>query len=95
MAKVHGLVYIAVGSFVSIASWKIDYERFIFFFFIGLAFVLIGFGKIIFSLIKKKKGKKNLHDKGHAQLHRPTYCSSCGSALKPYAKFCANCGARV
>ena len=98
MAKLHGLVYIAVGLFVSIASWRIDYERFVFFFFIGWVFVSVGAIKIIFSLIKKRNARKESASfKAHTASQNliTKYCSQCGSQLKHNVKFCTHCGNRL
>jgi len=94
MAKIHWLVYIAVGLFVSIASWKIDKERFVFFFYAGLAFVFVGIVKLIFNLVKNrtsKKAKQKIQPQGNSVKH----CHQCGNAASPHHKFCVKCGARI
>ena len=95
MAKIHGLVYILVGLFVSISSWRLNYEKLIFFFYSGLFFIFIGILKLIFNLIKNKTGKKEkIHAKSvQHQTHK--YCHNCGTALRHQARFCTRCGARV
>ena len=93
MAKVHGIVYIAVGIFVSIMSWKLNYEKLIFFFYAGLIFVFVGIVKLAFSLVKNKTSKKeNLH---HRMQGNIKYCHNCGTALRLHHKFCVKCSARV
>ncbi|MBS3104867.1 zinc ribbon domain-containing protein [Candidatus Woesearchaeota archaeon] len=94
MAKIHGLVYILVGLFVSIFSWRLNYEKLIFFFYAGWIFVFIGVVKLIFNLIKTKMNKKEkIHHKSVQQHVK--FCHNCGIALRQQAKFCARCGARV
>ncbi|MBI2658618.1 zinc ribbon domain-containing protein [Candidatus Woesearchaeota archaeon] len=94
MAKIHWLFYIAVGLFVSISSWRLNYEKLIFFFYIGLFFILIGILKLIFSLIKTKMSKKEkVHHKSPQQHVK--YCHNCGAALRHQARFCTRCGAKV
>ena len=95
MVKIHGLIYIAVGLFVSIFSWKLNYEKLIFFYYAGLFFIFVGIIKLIFNFIKKRMNKKEgMHLKAH-QTQRIKYCRQCGSASRQQAKFCSKCGARV
>ena len=99
MAKKHWLVYVIVGAFVSIASYKLDYEKLVFFFYAGFVFVFIGIIKLIFSLIKNRTSKKETAH--HKALHQPhqaqhiKYCNQCGAALSLHHKFCPKCGARI
>ena len=93
MAKVHGIVYIAVGIFVSIMSWKLNYEKLVFFFYAGLIFVFVGIAKLAFSLVKNKTSKKeNLRHRMHGNIK---YCHNCGTALRLHHKFCVKCGAKA
>ena len=99
MVKIHGLIYIAVGLFVSIFSWKLNYEKLIFFFYAGLFFIFVGIIKLIFNFIKKRMNKKEtVHHK--ISQHQPQqsnikYCHNCGTALRLHHRFCIKCGARV
>jgi len=99
MSKIHWLIYVIVGLFVSIASWRIYYNRFIIFFYIGLIFILIGIAKLIFSLMETKEKKETAHkpqDKAHAhQAQQFKYCTRCGAQLRIHNNFCSRCGARV
>jgi len=102
MAKIHGLVYLIAGLFVSVASWRLNYEDLIFFFYIGLLFILVGVGKLVFNLIKKRSGRKEStshstphHNLGKHQTHHLKHCSSCGNVLRMHDKFCNRCGARA
>ncbi|MBI2101876.1 zinc ribbon domain-containing protein [Candidatus Woesearchaeota archaeon] len=97
MAKIHWIVYVIVGLFVSIASYELDYEKLVFFFYAGFVFVFIGILKLIFSIIKGKTSKKeNVHHKAlHHQQSNIKYCHQCGARLDLHHKFCPKCGARV
>lgn len=103
MAKIHGLVYIVVGLFVSVFSWKVDYQKFIFFFYVGWVFVFIGVVKLIFVFIKRKMGIKEepvkmAQHKVSIQPHHQAYhykrCRKCGNAVRLHDRFCSRCGAR-
>ena len=97
MPKIHGLVYVAVGLFVSIFSWKFNYQKLIFFFYVGLIFILVGIIKLLFELVKFKKEKiKPSHQaiQKH-QSHHIKYCSQCGNPARIHDKFCSKCGARI
>ncbi len=103
MAKIHGLIYIIAGLFVSIVSWRLNYDDLIFFFYIGLLFILVGVGKIAFKLIKNRASKKELtHHKtpihnlsAQQQTSHLKHCHSCGNVLRIHDRFCNRCGARV
>ncbi|MBI1935603.1 hypothetical protein HYS31_04120 [Candidatus Woesearchaeota archaeon] len=99
MAKIHWLIYFIVGLFVSIASWKLDYEKFIFFFYTGWIFVSIGVIKLIYGILMNKKPELT---KAHRQP-KPVYlghqqglkrCQECGNIMKVHDRFCSRCGAR-
>lgn len=95
MPKIHGIVYVIIGLFVSAVSWRFNYEKLIFFFYAGLVFVLIGIVKLIFALIRHKgKSAGKIHQKAHSQIQHK-YCSKCGAALNIHNRFCSRCGARV
>jgi len=94
MVKIHGLIYIAVGLFVSIFSWKLNYQKLIFFFYAGLFFIFVGIIKLIFNLIKKRMNKKEHHRIQQHQTQQIKYCHQCGSELRQQARFCTKCGAR-
>lgn len=99
MAKIHGLVYILVGLFVSILSWRLNYEKLVFFFYFGWIFIFVGVLKLIFNLIKNRTIKKETvhHKIKHHQPQKSNvkYCHNCGAALRQQARFCARCGAGV
>ena len=93
MVKIHGLVYVIVGLFVSIFSYQLNYEKLVFFFYIGLIFVVVGIAKIIFGLIGHRKNEASAaHHKAQHQ-QQVKYCSKCGNVLKLHDRFCSRCGA--
>lgn len=53
MAKIHGLVYLIIGAFVSLVSWRVSFENLQLFFYIGLVFVAVGIMKLFISAVKK------------------------------------------
>src|SRR3989338_3335050 len=101
MAKIHGLVYLIIGIFVSVASWKINNEDLYIFFYAGILFVGVGVAKLLLSLMRnKKEDEKIIHHKeiSHRQTqHLQHYkrCKGCGSVMRINDRFCSRCGLRV
>lgn len=96
MAKIHGLVYILVGLLVSILSYRLNYEKLIFFFYAGLFFILVGISKLIFWFIKKQeKVQHQAANQARYQAHHYKRCHKCGSAVVFNGRFCSKCGAAV
>ncbi len=107
MAKIHWLVYIAVGLFVSVLSYKINYNNLYLFFYVGWIFVLIGIIKMLFGFGKNKDVKnlqqkmqhKNLtqpqHSMQHHQKHHYKRCHRCGNVMRLNDRFCSKCGLRL
>lgn len=104
MAKIHWLVYVIVGLFVSIMSWRLNYEKLLFFFYAGWFFIFIGVVKLIFGLIKRKIDRKEEPSKKvqhqapiqpQHQAHHYKRCHKCGNAVRLHDRFCARCGYRV
>ena len=103
MAKIHGFMYILIGLFVSIMSWKLNNQKIFFFFFVGLIFVFVGVVKLIINFIKNKKNKTknaqtNIHNQQHlkSQMHqRFKYCQKCRNAIKINDRFCGRCGTKL
>ena len=104
MAKLHGLVYIAIGFFVSSVSWKISYEKLFLFFYAGLLFILFGIGKLIFSPKTNKEEKQKTADtkiqhkapyQTTRQMQQFKCCFKCGNVARINDNFCSRCGARV
>lgn len=94
MAKIHGLVYVVVGLFVSVFSWKLNYEKLVFFFYIGLVFIVIGITKMLLNLTKSKHKTDEGHRRAQHQ-HSLKYCPKCGNGLKAGDIFCSRCGTRI
>ena len=94
MAKIHWLVYLIVGLFVSIFSWKRDFEKLRLFFYFGLVFVLIGIVKLIFAIGKGRHKEGKIHHKA-GQQHKGKYCHDCGSPAQLHHNFCTKCGTRL
>ena len=57
MARIHWSVYIIIGTFVSVVSRIIDYDKLIFFFYVGIIFILAGIIKLVFNIKKEDKSK--------------------------------------
>lgn len=95
MAKIHWLVYVIVGLFISIASYKLNYEKLIFFFYAGFVFVFVGVLKLMFNLIKNRTPKKETIHKSVHHQQSTGFCHQCGARLDLHHKFCTKCGARI
>ena len=93
MAKIHWLVYIIVGAFVSVFSWREDFQKLMIFFYAGLVFVAIGVMKLVFSSRKNRAQAKTHHQARNQQKGR--YCHNCGSAAQLHHIFCTKCGAKL
>jgi len=90
-------IFFIVGLFISIASYKLNYEKLLFFFYAGWVFVFIGILKLVFNLMKNMTTKKEaIHHKAvHHQQSNTKFCHQCGASLSLHHKFCTKCGARV
>ncbi|MEK6942928.1 MAG: hypothetical protein AABX00_02595 [Nanoarchaeota archaeon] len=102
MAKIHWIVYMLAGFLLSSVSWKINYDKFLFFFYVGILFILIGIIKMIFS--SGKKEEKPLHHQTPQTMHRqPTHqnnqsmkrCPYCSNSARAHDNFCSRCGRRL
>ena len=98
MAKIHGLVYIIIGIFVSVASWKINNEDLYLFFYVGILFIGAGVAKLLLGFLKNKKEtektvhqRKTHHQSQHLQQHYKR-CKRCGSIIRANDRFCSRCG---
>ncbi|MAG91326.1 hypothetical protein CMO83_01470 [Candidatus Woesearchaeota archaeon] len=92
MAKIHGLVYIVVGLFVSIASLRIDYGELYLFFYVGIIFIVVGSTKLVNKYLENQD--KKLHKAKH-HAHRLKYCHNCRNVIRTNDKFCNKCGVRA
>ncbi|HLG23634.1 MAG TPA: zinc ribbon domain-containing protein [Candidatus Nanoarchaeia archaeon] len=108
MAKIHGLVFIAAGLFMAVLSSILNFQRFIFFFLAGLAFLIYGIAKIVINFIGGNKTELQAQPhRINQQAHHPhlqhklthppqyKYCPRCNTVLRFNDRFCRNCGSRV
>ena len=104
MAKVHGIVYLIIGIFVAIASYKINYDKLYVFFYIGLLFIIYGVAKIIIDYINKDEKKQvvppNINKNQLNQFRQPVKqlykrCPNCGNVARGYDNYCPRCGNRL
>jgi len=104
LAKIHGLVYIIIGLFVGIASWRINYEKLYVFYYAGLFLIAFGVAKLLINFIQgkskeKTEVKKPVHQHYGQLRQNPNrqykYCSRCGNVMRAYDNFCSKCGARI
>jgi hypothetical protein len=105
MAKIHGSVYLIAGLIVSLISWKIDYERFMLFFYVGLVFVMFGVFRLVSSYVimgeapKTQKLQQARHvGQGQHHQQRPNqakYCNGCGLPMHLHDNYCRRCGTRA
>ena len=99
MAKIHWIVYIVVGLFVSIMSWRLGYEKLFIFFYAGIIFVLAGIIKAVIDAKRKKKNealskifKADAKEKPSQPLR---YCLKCGDMVRAIEGKCPKCGTVV
>ena len=94
MAKIHGIVYLMAGLFISSVSWKLNKDKLLLFYYVGFVFVLIGVIKIVYAL-STKKNRETAHIKNHnRQMSQYKRCNKCGSVMRFNDRFCGRCGAR-
>ena len=101
MTKIHGIVYFIIGVFVTAASYKINYDKLYFFFYIGLLFIIFGVAKIVIGFINKEEKKQiplnKLNQNQLNKIPKQQYkrCQTCGNAARITDNFCSRCGARI
>lgn len=104
MAKIHWSVYIIVGLFVSIFSWRVNYDKFVFFFYAGWIFVFIGIAKLAFGFANKKMNRTKEPEvapqhkaplQPQQQAHHYRRCRKCGNVIGLHDRFCNRCGSGV
>ncbi|HLC50301.1 MAG TPA: hypothetical protein VJI97_02630 [Candidatus Nanoarchaeia archaeon] len=104
MAKIHWIVYLLAGFLTSSVSWKLNYDKFLLFFYVGILFILIGIAKMTFS--SGKKDEKPLQHKAqnsqatHRQpIHQNNQnlkrCPYCSNVARIHDNFCSRCGRRI
>lgn len=97
MAKIHGIVYILIGIFVSIASYKISYDSLILFFYMGFFFIALGAAKIVLGLIlgkskEEKPASSRQNYPNQASMNQYKRCHKCSNVMKINDRFCSRCG---
>ncbi|MEK6891717.1 MAG: zinc ribbon domain-containing protein [Nanoarchaeota archaeon] len=101
MAKIHGIVYLIIGLFISIASYYIKYDKLYPFFYVGLLFITFGVAKIVIGFINKEEKKQSplnrLNPNQFRQAPKQQYkrCPTCGNVARASDNFCARCGNRL
>ncbi|HLC84201.1 MAG TPA: hypothetical protein VJH22_00225 [Candidatus Nanoarchaeia archaeon] len=92
MAKIHGLVWLAIGAVVMAASSYIG-PRLKFFFWVGLVLVAWGVFKLIVRYVTGEQPKTEIKPfTGSAHVTR---CHACRATVYTTAKFCHMCGAKL
>ena len=103
MAKIHEIAYLIIGFFVSVISWKINYQRLQFFFYIGLILIIYGVARIVIEFINKEEKKEipqnKLNPNQPNKFRQPVKfqykrCITCGNTARGFDNFCSRCGAR-
>jgi uncharacterized paraquat-inducible protein A len=102
MVKIHGIVYIIMGIFVSIASYRINYDNLLIFFYLGFFFIALGAAKIVLGFIfRKNKEEKNTISMARqnypnpAQRHQYKRCHKCSNITRLTDRFCSRCGTKM
>ncbi|GEM_PF-4758398 len=98
MAKIHGIVYLAVGLFISAVSWKVNKNKLLFFYYVGFLFALAGVIKIVYSFGKGKNVEKTSAPSGRNlnlqhRVQQWKRCKKCNNVMKFNDIFCSRCGA--
>ena len=106
MVKIHGAVYVILGLFIAAVVRKVDAQKLAFFFYAGIAFMLFGILKIIFTagtkketrteIISRQVQQRNLQQKNMQQRNlQPQFkrCPICNNVVRIHDNFCSRCGA--
>ena len=95
MAKINWSVYVIIGLFVSVASYRLNFQKLIFFFYIGIIFIIVGIAKLIFDNVNKKEDKPQKIQTQKQHMQKFKRCLRCGNIVRINDRFCGKCGARV
>ena len=103
--RIHGLVFIIVGSVVSIYSYAVDPRNLRLFVWFGLGMLIFGIFRLFIDHINKpKEPKKHKHHNSHQHVQRHSnyrmpvvskFCHGCGSAVHDFQNFCHMCGTQM
>jgi len=94
MVKIHGIIYILIGIFISIASYFVNVNDLYIFFYAGMFFVAYGIAKIVLNFImgQKEQQKQQQIQKTHQSYRK---CHRCGNIARLTDRFCARCGTKM
>jgi len=99
--RIHGLVFIIVGSVVSVYSYAVDPKNLRLFVWFGIGMLIFGIFRLLIDHMNKPKKHKKVH-KHHVQQHsnyrRPVvnkFCHGCGGAVHDFQNFCHMCGSQL
>lgn len=108
--QIHGIVYLLVGFFIGGTSWFINSraqdDPLLFFFYVGVIFLVIGIAKLVAGYIlkpsKEKPSRPNPAEQGflktqhkNVQPHQVVHCPRCNSRLHHRFVYCPKCGTKV
>jgi cadmium resistance protein CadD (predicted permease) len=98
MSETPSWVLILSGIAISFLSWYIG-EKFWFFFYVGLIFIVYGIFKWYINRDDKIEEVRTKEIQKETQMmHQHTkfnQCKNCGSIVKPADNFCYKCGSRL
>ena len=97
MAKIHGIVYVLIGIFVTIASYLIDRNDLWAFLYVGVFFIAFGVAKIVIQFIMGQKEEQKPQTAQQKSIHLQNYkkCHRCGNVSRLTDRFCARCGNKL
>ena len=95
MVKIHGIIYILIGIFISIASYFVNVNDLYIFFYAGMFFIAYGVAKIVLGfIIGQKEQQKAVQHK--TQAHQSyKKCHRCGNIARLTDRFCSRCGTKM
>ena len=97
MADIPPWVYIGSGLLVSIVS-AISYDKFVFFFWIGCLFVIVGAVKYLIGRVRKpveiEHKKRMAYEQVNKMQQHYKKCYYCGNTLRREDAYCTRCGSR-
>lgn len=102
--EIHWFFWLLIGIAVAVTSFIVG-EKLIVFFYIGLLFIILGIGKLIYNYITNNDVKETktiardiYYRPESQQLHKQQlstgsiFCRNCGSKLRTTDNFCYKCG---
>ena len=100
MVKIHGIIYILIGIFISIVSYLIDAQDLYIFYYGGMFFIAFGVAKIVLRFIAGgKEGQKDAKINQQKMQAHPVQsykkCRRCGNVARLTDRFCPRCGTKM